>query len=909
MRIFKKIIAALVCAALAVPSAVTVNSFAEERTMNVTIDGAKAMTTEAMLYRGAGFISANNSSRLLLDYKAENPDTYWEIMNYMFGKDGACMTHFKLEMGADINSSSGTEPNVMRTEDEKADVTRGAGYQLAADAKSINPDLTLDMLYWSEPLWVTNAEDVYDARYKWYKSTLDAAYETYGLKFDYVSAVRNERAADNEWVKYLSKRLKSETGCPYDYSAIKIVAGEEVCTWNAARDMLADEELLNAVDVVGSHYTSWASDDAKRLATEYGKELWFSEGSSSMGYAQGIWRYDGNGSGMSDINGVLDIANRIITMASGGYMTLYEYQPAVAAYYDGVTYCQKQLILANEPWSGYYLLDGGYYMSLHFGQFIKKGWAYVEDACHADGKAGGDGHAIVDATYSYLTATDPDTGDYSTVITNTTPDPITYNFTVTNLDKASSAVNVWETRGPNGGEWNENYFRHIDTVTPTENGGNNTFSVTVKPYSMVTLSTLEVEEKSYPAASSKVLPLPYTDDYGYAEYPADYLSSRGNAPRYTTDEGGAFEVQNIDGNNVLMQMITPETKSTEWGSTPNPVTNFGDDRWFNYSVAADVKLAPSDSPDKNYAGVGLRYNLGSSGESGWWFSLYENGKWVLKFGSNNVAEEGTAEIGSDWNNIKLEADEDIFRCYINGELVAEHTTEWAWQAAGRAALYSSYNQNCFDNFVAAPLDETRTDTYVARFDNTDPCVSYAGDWSHNTMSGYSDYKRTISTGSANAEVTIEFEGTGFAVTGKNTDENVISVEVDGVKVEDSYTAERVGSRKIAYCKHDLEKGQHTAKITVVSGQFSIDGVEITGGDIALLGASAAEPAAAEETAEPAQTQPAQSTPEDVSTPDNADAAPNEEKNGVPIIPIAVGAAAVIAAGAAAAVIISKKKKK
>ena len=512
----------------------------------------------------------------------------------------------------------------------------------------------------------------------------------------------------------------------------------------------------------------------------------------------------------------------------------------------------------------------------------------------------------MDATYSYLTATDPATGDYSSVITNTTPDPITYNFTVTNLDKASSAVNVWETRGPSGGEWNENYFRHIDTVTPAENGGNYTFSVTVKPYSMVTLSTLEVEEKSYPAASSKVLPLPYTDDYEYAGYPADYLSSRGNAPRYTTDQGGAFEVQNIDGNNVLMQMITPETKSEEWGGTPNPVTNFGDDRWFNYSVAADVKLAPSDSPDKNYAGVGLRYNMGSSGESGWWFRIFENGKWELKFGSNNVAAEGSAEISSDWNNIKLEADEDVFRCYINGELVTEYTTEWAWQAAGRAALYSSYNRNCFDNFVAAPLDDTRTDTYVTRFDNTDACVSYAGDWSHNTMSGYSDYKRTISTGSANAEVTIEFEGTGFAVTGKNTDENVISVEVDGVMVEDSYTAEKVGSRKIAYCRHGLENGKHTAKITVVSGAFNIDGVEIVGGDIELLGASTDKPA---ETSEPIETQPAKPATEDVSAPDNTDGTPAEEKGSVPVIPIAVGAAAAAAAGAAAAVMISKKKKK
>lgn len=902
MRIFKKIIAALCCAALSVPSAVTVNSFAEEKTMNITVDGAKAMTTEAMLYRGAGFISANNSSRLLLDYKAENPEAYWEIMNYMFGEDGACMTHLKVEMGADINSSSGTEPNVMRTEDERADVTRGAGYQLAADAKSINPDLTLDMLYWSEPLWVTNADDVYDARYKWYKSTLDAAYETYGLKFDYVSAVRNERAPDTEWIKYFSKRLKEETDCPYDYSEIKIVAGEQVGTWGLAKVMLEDEEMMDAVDVLGSHYTSWADDSVKSLAKDYGKELWFSEGSSSMGYAQGTWRYDDSGSGMSDINGVLDIANRIITMASGGYMTLYEYQPAVAAYYDGVTYCQKQLILANEPWSGYYLLDGGYYMSLHFGQFIKKGWAYVEDACFADGTAGGDGHAIVDSTYSCLTAADPVTGDYSAVITNTTPDPITYNFTVTNLDKASSAVSVWETRGPDGGEWNENYFRHIDTVTPAENGGNYIFSVTVKPYSIITLSTLEVEEKSFPEASSRVLPLPYTDDYEYADYPADYLSSRGNAPRYTTDEGGAFEVRNIDGNNVLMQVITPETKSTEWGSTPNPVTNFGDDRWFNYSVAADIKFAPSDTPEKNYAGVGLRYNLGSSGESGWQFSLYENGEWVLKLGSTSV-EKGQTEIDpSVWNNIKLEADEDVIRGYVNGELIIENITDFAWQAAGRAALYSSYNQNCFDNFIAAPIDESRTDTYVNRFDNTDPCVSYTGNWTHNTMSSYTDYKRTISTGSENAAVTIEFEGTGFAVTGKNTDENVISVEIDGVQAEDSYTAERVGSRKIAYLKHGLENGKHIAKITVLSGAFSIDGVETVGGEIALLGASVTDDS---ETLE----QSAQSTPTDEATRDNASGSDSENKKSVPIIPIAVGAAAVIAAGAAAAIITAKKKKK
>lgn len=115
--------------------------------MDIIIDGSKAEVAENKRYRGAGMVSGNNSSRLLMDYKAENPDAYWEILNYLFGGKGVGINHLKLEMGSDVNSSSGTEPCVMRTETEEADVTRGAGYQLAADALTINPDLTLDMLY------------------------------------------------------------------------------------------------------------------------------------------------------------------------------------------------------------------------------------------------------------------------------------------------------------------------------------------------------------------------------------------------------------------------------------------------------------------------------------------------------------------------------------------------------------------------------------------------------------------------------------------------------------------------------------------------------------------------------------------------------------------------------------------
>ena len=887
---------------------------AEEKSVDLIIDGNNAITAENKLYRGLGMVSGNNSSRLLLDYKDENPERYNEILNYLFGADGIGITHLKLEMGSDINSSSGTEPSVMRTEDEKADVTRGAGFQLAADAKKINPDLTLDMLWWSEPLWITNAEDVYAARYKWYKSILDAAYETYGLTFDYVSANQNERRIDAGWIKYLSSHLKSETDCPYDYSKIKIVAADEVGTWLIGAVMLKDEELLNAVDVIGGHYSDWTNDKIKELAADYGKEIWFSEGSSPMSYSNGTYKYDGSGSGLSDINGVLDIANRIITMFPGGDMTLYEFQPAVSAYYDGVTYCQKQLITAEKPWSGYYTLDSGFYMSLHFSQFFKKGWCFIDGACAGDGKAGGDGHAIVDAVYSYMTAADSDSGDYSTVITNTTDSNITYNITVKNLAKAGQNVCVFETRGPDGNKYDENYFKKIDAVTPQKSGDDYTYSVTVKPYSMVTLSTLEVEEKTYTSPTDdSVLALPYSDDYEYSDYPADYLSTRGNAPRYTTDEGGAFEVQKIDGNNVLMQIITPDTKANEWGGTPDPVTNFGDDRWFNYSVSVSVRFSASDAPDKNYTGAGLRYNLADAGKSGYWVQLYENGTWKLNHNSKSVAE-GTLDSfdSTAWTELKISAEENKITAYINGNKVCEYdcTSEDgktdAMHASGRAALFSSYNQNCFDNTKIEAIGDT---PYITRYDDTDDNLTYSGTVTHTTMGSFKSYNRTITEIEAGAEANIAFTGNGFAIIGAVGDGCKIKVEIDGSVAEEEYTVPKASNRECSYYKYGLSDENHTVKITVLEGKYAIDAVEVIAADISDTN-DVPEQTSSQESTTPESDSP-ESVPDESITTDSSiteSGSTGSGNNGI-ILPILIGAGAVIAAGAIGAVVAVKNKKK
>lgn len=886
MTILKRCTAAVSALVMLLSGAGAYNCYGEENSVDIIdkkeiiIDGTTAQLKENMRYRGAGMVSGNNSSRLLLDYKAEHPETYEQILEYMFGNEGIGITHLKVEMGADINSSSGTEPSVMRTEDEKADVTRGAAYQLAADAKKINPDLTLDMLWWSEPKWVSDAADVYAARYKWYKNTLDSAYETYGLEFDYVSAVQNERGADLEWVKYLSSHLKSEKDTPYDYSKIKIVGGEEVCTWGFADRMYEDSELMDAVDVVGSHYTSESTENAQKLAYDENKELWFSEASSPMAYAQGTYRYDG--SGLAGINGTLDIANRIIGMYPNGKMTLYEYQPVVSAYYDGACYCQKQLISACDPWSGYYMLDSGFYMSLHFSQFIQKGWAFVDSGCYSDGQKGGDGHAIVDAVYSYMTATDTETGDYSTVITNTTAQPIEYTFKVSGLDKASSNVSVWETRGPDSidGSYDENYFKKTEDISPTANGSEYSYTVTVKPNSIVTVSTVSPEHTEYKNADESertVLKLPYSDDFEYAGYAEDYLSSRGNAPRYTTDEGGAFELEKTDKGNVLVQQITADMKANEWGYTPDPVTTFGDDRWYNYSVSVDAAFEQSQDKAANYAGVGLRYTLGCNSYSGYWIKLYENGSWELKANDGTLASGDIENFdGTISHKLKLEAVNNVIRGYVDGNMVAEYTVGEGESliSAGRASLFSSYNKNSFDNFSAEPIEGS--DTYITRYDETDPCFTFEGNWEHNLMSSFKNYKRTSSKGSEGDSFTVSFEGTGFALTGESTENCILALSVDGGE-EQLITVSRTGQREISCRSEGLSEGAHTAKVTIKSGKYTVDGMQVTGGKIPF------------EKEKPA--------------------AEKSEKTNRSVLPIAIGAGVAAAAAVCTAVIYKKRRKK
>ncbi len=864
--------------------------------MKIIINTNDVSREENKLWRGLGMVSGNNSSRLLIDYKALHPDKYLELLNLMFGKSGLNIGHLKIEMGADINSSSGTEPCTMRVADQVADVTRGAGFVLAADAKKINPNLTLDMLWWGEPKWIDDLEEnvpagaddlpigtetetgragdcpggagispagaenhpgglpaknkkLYEARYSWYKGNLVQAYKVFGLKFDFVSATQNERGWDPEWIKFLSTKLKSEKNCPYDFSKIKIVAGEEVCNWNQADLMLNDQDLLNAVDVIGSHYTSWSNENVWKLR-ELGKEVWFSEGSSPMGYSKNLYKYDGNGFGLGGLNGVLDVANRFITMYPGGKMTLCEFQPVVAAYYDGVTYCHKQFISANSPWSGFYELDPGFFMMLHFSQFIKKDWAMVDHACCGDGKPAGDGHALAGAKYSYLTALDLKSGDLSCVITNTTESEIEYQLEMENVDLTKNFY-FYETSGVT----KDKILKKSDLGC-----GKKEIFIKIKPNSIVTISTINknpmeglkeninsrLEENfNLPEISdqlgnygqnrdygqdrgaNQILNLPYYDDFSYPDFDDDFLEKRGNAPLFMTDEGGAFEVEKGPEKNVLRQQIAKADKAKEWGYTPDPVTNFGDDRWFNYSVEINGRFDSAENKAENYIGLGLRYNLPDSGKNGYWLQFFENGEW--KFNRNDKCVRSGKIAVVEWNKMKIQVEDDRISAWINDELILDELAGnlgITMQGGGRAAIFSSYSRNSFADLKILPLGKN---PYIRRFDCLDDCFEYVQNekskWDFGLMESFKQYKRTVVKGGEKSLCKLNFEGSRFLITGFAGEASIVEISVDGKNYDKEYRVFETGNREALIFVNGLENKKHTACVKILKGKLNIDAVE------------------------------------------------------------------------------------
>ncbi|MGO2529169.1 MAG: family 16 glycoside hydrolase [Microbacterium gubbeenense] len=497
---------------------------------------AAAENRNGLTFKGFGVLSANSTSALLMDYKAAQPEKYWELLTTLYGGDRPIMNTVKIEMGNDRNTSTGPNAATMRSRDEYPNVLREPGFQFAADAQLVaDGDIHLSILRWATPAWVADKAD----EYIWFKNTALAAYREYGIMVDSINPDYNETHDPNAAVyKEFSAKLRADEagyeGATAEdpnngyasaeekslLQAVQTVAGDTVGTPPTAfGDQLTDPDdssLRDAVDIMGFHYSS--GDDANanmtKAAEQLDMEVWNSEGQATFSNSadrphntndDGV---GGAGTGIGGVNSALEMANWITTGFDASRRTMTIYQPAIGSFYDGFQYSSKELVSARDPWSGWLYYDAGLAVLQHFTQFATLGWENATGAADANGiwraipqasdsglGRGNPPSGAREGGDSYTTLAAPDATDFSTVIVNDSSFTRTYEITASDLDLGDdAAMEVWETRAADTGDtYDANYVAPIDEVTADDGG---TYTVTVKPWSTVTATTLDLAEAS-----------------------------------------------------------------------------------------------------------------------------------------------------------------------------------------------------------------------------------------------------------------------------------------------------------------------------------------------------------------------------------------------------------------------------
>ena len=837
------------------------------------VDAAN-LKKNGLTYKGFGMLNGNSTSNLLLDYKAEHPTEYWDMMEYLFGGEHPLFTHIKMEMGNDGNNSTGAEACTMRYKDDEADASRSPGFVMAADAKKINPDVKISILRWEIPKWVKDAGFVenkkdqagWDAYYLWYKETIFDAYEKYGYVVDFINPDRNETGnPDEEFIKWFAKQIEEEENFPEymdkdardAYHKIRIIASDENKGLQIVPSMRNDTELYQAVDIIGFHYRTDATDDYVKMADVDNKEVWYSEGCATFGYSelQETKRTEYGYESIGGYQGPLALMDSFITAFRSSRRTHYVFQPAIGSFYEGIQYGHKELLSARDPWSGYIHYDPALHMLEHFAKFAKLGWenedetngiwVAVSQASKESFAGTSNEHATagINGNAGYLTLVSPDKKDFSVVFVNNTQNQKTFRIKAEDLSvDTTENVHVWTTTS------SENFLKNTADVQLVDGG----WIVTLPPYSISTATTLEVTLKDAPAdgihnEDRDVLDTDetgrnvdttdeylYADNFDYTEEPAmeqynvhtgtttvDYLKARGNEPRYMLDTHGAWIVEK----GRLKQELANGVGQWNGGE---PATIVGDFRWMDYT--AEVKVQIPDANSGVWAGLGIRTQTGMNWEqSGYTLRINGAGDWKLYRVGTEVGN-GSVRASKDGSyTIALTGMDDTIIAIIDGEVVTTYQDSNP-MLAGRVKFSSTWNQVYFDDFTVKKV-EGGIPYALSMIDGQDPSIRFEGDWEINNPGGGSadDWYRTLSKGSAGSAFEFEIDGDGFAIIGNNDASVKLSIDVDnGKRTESNVAVTAVPKRYEAYSMSGLGMGHHKIKVTVESGTLKMDALYALG---------------------------------------------------------------------------------
>jgi hypothetical protein len=618
------------------------------------------------IFDGLGAASAGASSRLLIDYPEPQRS---QILDYLFKPNyGAALQRLKVEIGADVNSTDGSEPSHMRSPSDH-NSARGYEWWLMVEAHKRNPKIILEILPWGAPGWVGAKTDGKTTLYtpamaRYVADFIKTAQHDYSLHIDY-TGVWNERVFDISYIKELSWQLKA------DRLATKIVCcdeygGEGAGPWAIADEMAKDPELNAAIDAIGVHYPRHDDEiDTTDSARKSGKSLWSSEDQP-------------NGGGGPFVSREWPIGGRILAHAYNrnylrGAMTATEIWSPVTSYYDNLAAPNSGLMYANTPWSGHYNVQGTIWATAHTTQFAQPGWQYLDSAS---------GYLPEKGSYVALRSTDRK--NWSVVLeTIDAAHPQTVAFHLTG-GLAATEVHIWETN-------NSRTFEQVARVIPV----NGAFTYTFDPDSLYSLTTTTGQGKGTaqpPAAAS--FPFPYVDDF--EKTPA------GHTPKYLADQDGTFEVRPCAGRSgqCLEQVIT--ALPVPWSPLPDPFTLAGDAAWTDYNVGADVHFL-SEAPGAVMGRIDTAdvfQNDKAHWPSGYILRVNPDGAWEFFSAAFNkpavTLASGTAKIDrTQWHRLELRFRGTQIVAVLDGASLA--TVENSAHTHGMIALGTEWNRTQFDN--------------------------------------------------------------------------------------------------------------------------------------------------------------------------------------------------------------------
>jgi hypothetical protein len=632
-----------------------------DQQLTIVLDGASKGRT----YDGLGAASAGASSRLLIDYPEPQRS---EILDYLFKPGyGAALQHLKVEIGADVNSTDGSEPSHMRTPSDH-DATRGYEWWLMTEAHKRNPHILLEVLPWGAPRWVNpgaEAKTVYSAKMANYVvDFIQTAKSVYGLDIG-VAGIWNERVYDAAYVKQLYGKLRQE------HLATKIICcdeypGEGKGQWTIADAMLMDPELAKDIDVIGVHYPLV---NGKLTTTEAarrtGKPLWSSEDQPNGGSGPFLSRGWAVGGRI-----LAHLYNRNYLE---GTFTSTEIWSPITSYYDNLAAPNSGLMYANTPWSGHYQVQGAIWATAHTTQFAEPGWQYLDVSSGNLPEKG-----------SYVALRSPDRKNWSVVLeTIDAKSPRKVFFKLQGGLKAN-VVHIWETSSGRT-------FEHVADVRPK----NGVFAYTFDADALYSLTTTTGQGRgtAQPPVAAE-FPLPYADDFE--------STKEGHTPKYLADQDGAFEVHACKERNglCLEQVITEEP--IPWSPLPDPFTLAGNADWKDYRVSVDVRFVSNteatvigriDSSDvfkDEKARWPSGYELSVKPEGAWELLSTAYKKPVIKLASGTVTLDRAA-----WHKLELTFQGAQITALLDGKQLTVLKDDT--HTHGMFGLGSGWNHVQFDN--------------------------------------------------------------------------------------------------------------------------------------------------------------------------------------------------------------------